>query len=174
MKIDVPEFDLKKFGASNLVDGAPVPGSGEAVVHKFDDTPMIDRTYKMYYAGAQKRPDGNYCRPIFDSKQKVKPHLRLKMTQKITGQKIDKNAFRFMHMLEKETVKMFVMQLKLHTRPLQVGENVLPIIVPKLFIIWQKIWNFDDQKSLNVYPTSQVNNSLIHATCNPLFRSTIE
>ena len=72
MKIDVPEFDLKKFGASNLVDGAPVPGSGEAVVHKFDQTPMIDRTYKMYYAGAQKRPDGNYCRPIFDSNQKVK------------------------------------------------------------------------------------------------------
>ena len=82
LKIDVPEFDLKKFGASNLVDGAPVPGSGEAVVHKFDDTPMIDRTYKMYYAGAQKRPDGNYCRPIFDSKQKVKPHFWLKMTQK--------------------------------------------------------------------------------------------
>ena len=72
LKIDVPEFDLKKFGASNLVDGAPVPGSGEAVVHKFDQTPMIDRTYKMYYAGAQKRPDGNYCRPIFDSNQKVK------------------------------------------------------------------------------------------------------
>ena len=83
MKIDVPEFDLKKFGASNLVDGAPVPGSGEAVVHKFDDTPMIDRTYKMYYAGAQKRPDGNYCRPIFDSKQKVKTHFRLKITQKL-------------------------------------------------------------------------------------------
>ena len=79
-----------------------------------------------------------------------------------------------MHMLEKETVKMSVMQLKLHTRPLQVGENALPIIVPKLFIIWLRIWNFDDQKSLNVYPTSQVNYSLIHATCNPLFRSTIE
>ena len=75
LKIDVPEFDLKKFGASNLVDGAPVPGSGEAVVHKFDQTPMIDRTYKMYYAGAQKRPDGNYCRPIFDSNQKVRVNL---------------------------------------------------------------------------------------------------
>ena len=77
-------------------------------------------------------------------------------------------------MLEKETVKMSVMQLKLHTRPLQAGENVPPIIEPKLFIIWLRIWNFDDQKSLNVYPTSQVNYSLIHATCNPLFRSTIE
>ena len=79
-----------------------------------------------------------------------------------------------MHMLEKETVKMFVMQLKLHTRPLQVGENVLPIIVPKLFIIWQRIWNFDDQKLLNVYPTSQVYYNLIHGTCNLFFRSTIE
>ena len=79
-----------------------------------------------------------------------------------------------MHMLEKETVKMFVMQLKLHTRPLQVGENALPIIVPKLFITWLKIWNFDDPKSLNVFPTSLVSYSLIYAICNPLFRSTIE
>ena len=79
-----------------------------------------------------------------------------------------------MHMLEKETVKMFVMQLKLHTRPLQVGENALPIIVPKLFITWLRIWNFDDRKSLNVYPTLQVNYSLIHPTCNLFFRSTIE
>ena len=62
---------------------------------------------------------------------------------------------------------MFVMQLKLHTRPLQVGENALPIIVPKLFITWLRIWNFDDRKSLNVYPTLQVNYSLIHSTCNP-------
>ena len=77
-------------------------------------------------------------------------------------------------MLEKETVKMFVMQLKLHTRPLQVGENALPIIVLKLFITWLKIWNFDDRKSLNVYPTLQVNYSVINLTCNPFFRSTIE
>ena len=85
-----------------------------------------------------------------------------------------KKFSRFMHMLEKVIVKMFEMQLKLLTRLLLVGENALPIIEPKLFIIWLRIWNFDDRKSLNVYPTLQVNYSLIDSTCNMVFRSTIE
>lgn len=29
--------------------------------------PQVDRTYKLYYGGAQKRPDGNYCRVIKDA-----------------------------------------------------------------------------------------------------------
>ena len=67
-----------------------------------------------------------------------------------------KKMFRSMHMLEKETVKMFEMQLKLLTRLHLVGESALPTIEPKLSITWLKIWNSDDLKSLNVYPILQV------------------
>ena len=28
----------------------------------------MDKTYKVYYGGAQKRPDGSYCRPIYGGK----------------------------------------------------------------------------------------------------------
>ena len=31
----------------------------------------IDRTYKVYIGGAQKRPDGNYSRPVLDPKGEV-------------------------------------------------------------------------------------------------------
>ncbi|KAK7074452.1 hypothetical protein SK128_023966, partial [Halocaridina rubra] len=33
--------------------------------------PRVDVTYKLYYGGAQKRPDGNYCRVINDAKGKA-------------------------------------------------------------------------------------------------------
>lgn len=33
--------------------------------------PLIDRTYKLYYGGAQKRPDGNYCRVIKNAEGKA-------------------------------------------------------------------------------------------------------
>ena len=35
----------------------------------------IDRTYKMYYGGAQKRPDGAYSRPIKGAQGKVLAHV---------------------------------------------------------------------------------------------------
>ena len=59
-------------------------------------------------------------------------------------------------MLEKVIVKMFEMQLKLLTRLLLVGGNALLTTEPKLFITWLRIWNFDDPKLLNVFPTLQV------------------
>ena len=31
----------------------------------------IDHTYKMYIGGAQKRPDGNYSRPVLDPEGEV-------------------------------------------------------------------------------------------------------
>ena len=73
LKINVPDFDMSKFGASPITeDSAPVPGAAKAATHKvFDECPSIDRTYKMYYAGGQKRPDGNYCRPIMDAKGQI-------------------------------------------------------------------------------------------------------
>ena len=52
--------DLKKFGSAYLADGPGINGgNGEAPV-----TDQVDRTYKLYYGGAQKRPDANYSRLI--------------------------------------------------------------------------------------------------------------
>ncbi|KAG0729263.1 Magnesium-activated aldehyde dehydrogenase, cytosolic [Chionoecetes opilio] len=33
--------------------------------------PRVDQTYKLYYGGAQKRPDGNYCRVIMNADGKA-------------------------------------------------------------------------------------------------------
>ena len=64
---------MKKFGATfGGTEGAPIPGSGDTTSTLVNGCPSIDRTYKLYYAGAQKRPDGNYCRPIKDTAGKVK------------------------------------------------------------------------------------------------------
>ena len=35
----------------------------------------IDRTYKLYYGGSQKRPDAPYSRPILSSKGLVVAHV---------------------------------------------------------------------------------------------------
>jgi len=35
----------------------------------------IDRTYKLYYGGAQQRPDGQYSRPIRSHDGKVIAHV---------------------------------------------------------------------------------------------------
>lgn len=35
----------------------------------------IDRTYKLYYGGVQKRPDGQYSRPVLASDGKVMGHV---------------------------------------------------------------------------------------------------
>jgi len=51
--------DLKKFGAAYVADGPGLNnGNGESHVTS------VDRTYKLYYGGAQKRPDANYSRVI--------------------------------------------------------------------------------------------------------------
>ncbi|ESO10836.1 hypothetical protein HELRODRAFT_97056 [Helobdella robusta] len=54
---------LSKFGASVGGDIPYVanPSSGDT---EATTLPKIDRTYKMYYGGAQHRPDSNYSRPI--------------------------------------------------------------------------------------------------------------
>ena len=49
--------DMAKFGAK---DGA----EGPAIEPKAGDQGTVDRTYKLYYGGAQKRPDGCYSRVI--------------------------------------------------------------------------------------------------------------
>ena len=60
VKISDSTVDLKKFGASYTADGPGINGGNGDSGH---DT-SVDRTYKLYYGGAQKRPDGNYSRVI--------------------------------------------------------------------------------------------------------------
>lgn len=53
------EYDISKFGA--------VYNAGKPAVNGFqdaNDTPQVDHTYKLYYGGSQKRPDGNYVQII--------------------------------------------------------------------------------------------------------------
>ena len=62
------DTDLAKFGASYLGGGpSPLPPS----VVEEGQAPVVDRTYKLYYGGAQKRPDAGYCRTICDAKGNV-------------------------------------------------------------------------------------------------------
>jgi len=53
-----PELDLKKFGTA-YQGGVPVINGSN------NPTGSVDRTYKLYYGGAQKRPDGAYSRTVF-------------------------------------------------------------------------------------------------------------
>jgi len=55
--------DYKKFGAKFGEAEMPMPGSTKIII-KDSKVPTVDRTYKVYYGGAQKRPDGCYSRPI--------------------------------------------------------------------------------------------------------------
>ena len=71
LAVESPDIDLKKFGASFGGDVAPVPGSGQSQTKLIEGVPSIDKTYKFFYGGAQKRPDGNYCRPITSPEGKI-------------------------------------------------------------------------------------------------------
>ena len=55
------EVDMKKFGASYTADGPGINGGNGDIPNTGD---QVDRTYKLYYGGAQKRPDANYSRVI--------------------------------------------------------------------------------------------------------------
>jgi aldehyde dehydrogenase (NAD+) len=54
------EFDPKAFGKAVPARPSPVNGFSPN-----GGLPKIDRTAKMFIGGKQKRPDGNYSRPIF-------------------------------------------------------------------------------------------------------------
>jgi len=56
--------DLAKFGASYTADGPQINGNGS-------EETLVDRTYKLYYGGAQKRPDAGYSRIIRTVEGKV-------------------------------------------------------------------------------------------------------
>ncbi|GAB1606851.1 uncharacterized protein LOC115222823 [Argonauta hians] len=58
------EVNMKTFGTAEFCHSLP----GNQPSHSANPTgqPSVDRTYKLYYGGAQKRPDGQACRTISD------------------------------------------------------------------------------------------------------------
>lgn len=62
------EVKYKTFAALHGVDLPPIPGhvAQPTEPSEPDARPSVDRTYKVYYGGAQKRPYSMYSRPIFD------------------------------------------------------------------------------------------------------------
>ncbi|XP_060065469.1 aldehyde dehydrogenase family 16 member A1-like isoform X1 [Ylistrum balloti] len=68
-------LDIKKFGAT--LAQRPTIGDGQQSSITMDgvNIPEIDRTYKMYYGGAQKRPDAPYARPVIGTNGKVVGHV---------------------------------------------------------------------------------------------------
>ncbi|XP_029441288.1 aldehyde dehydrogenase family 16 member A1 isoform X2 [Rhinatrema bivittatum] len=69
------DVNYKTFGASYGTELPPVPGqkvvSHSRVCVQEAKIPSVDRTYKLYCAGAQKRPDAMYSRPICSPSDKV-------------------------------------------------------------------------------------------------------
>lgn len=68
LRLPAMSFDHKQFGAKFGESEHPIPGNNELVQ---SDTVKVDRTYKVYYGGAQKRPDGCYSRPVKNSEGKA-------------------------------------------------------------------------------------------------------
>jgi len=66
-----PEIDLTKFGAAYMADRPSINPANPEIVSAEGTLPKVDRTYKLYYGGAQKRPDGNYCRVINNASGKA-------------------------------------------------------------------------------------------------------
>ncbi|XP_067674449.1 aldehyde dehydrogenase family 16 member A1-like [Haliotis asinina] len=71
----IVQVNMKTFGATvpgrptiNDIDKNEIQVNGVKM-------PSIDRTYKMYYGGAQKRPDGQYTRPVLSMFAKVVGHV---------------------------------------------------------------------------------------------------
>ncbi|XP_041033684.1 aldehyde dehydrogenase family 16 member A1 isoform X1 [Carcharodon carcharias] len=61
------EVQYGTYAAVHGADLPPIPGQiARPKLHQTDAIPSIDRTYKLYYGGAQKRPYSMYSRPIFD------------------------------------------------------------------------------------------------------------
>ena len=52
--------DIARFAAAYAADGPDIEVMNVGV----GATPKIDHTYKVYYGGAQKRPDGNYSKTV--------------------------------------------------------------------------------------------------------------
>ncbi|XP_073458447.1 aldehyde dehydrogenase family 16 member A1 isoform X2 [Aquarana catesbeiana] len=64
------DVNYKTFAVTYGADLPPIPGQKQvnlSVIQIQDsEIPSVDRTFKLYYGGAQKRPDGMYSRPIYN------------------------------------------------------------------------------------------------------------
>uniref|UniRef100_UPI00398E3A0A aldehyde dehydrogenase family 16 member A1 n=1 Tax=Pristiophorus japonicus TaxID=55135 RepID=UPI00398E3A0A len=61
------EIKYKTFASVFGADIPPIPGQmAQPKLFQIDSDSSLDRTYKLYYGGAQKRPYSMYSRPIFD------------------------------------------------------------------------------------------------------------
>ncbi|KAL8594169.1 hypothetical protein ACOMHN_018109 [Nucella lapillus] len=65
----VGKLNLGSFGST------VAPRPTDKSVGGAGDSPQLDRTYKLYYGGVQKRPDGQYSRPVITSEGKVVGHV---------------------------------------------------------------------------------------------------
>ena len=54
---------MQKFGAAYNADGPEIEANSSEL--------KVDKTYKLYYGGAQKRPDGNYSKIIRNPEGKM-------------------------------------------------------------------------------------------------------
>jgi len=64
VRLAKPELNLAKFGTAYKADTPALNGGT-------NESLAVDRTYKLYYGGAQKRPDANYSRVIRDMEGRV-------------------------------------------------------------------------------------------------------
>ncbi|KAK3865452.1 hypothetical protein Pcinc_028942 [Petrolisthes cinctipes] len=71
LRFTPPNMNLEKFGATYMADGPSLTPSTPQIVSGDGTLPRVDRTYKLYYGGAQKRPDANYCRVVKDATGKA-------------------------------------------------------------------------------------------------------
>lgn len=67
VRLAKPQLDLSKFGAAYKADTPAINGG----TNGSNESLPVDRTYKLYYGGAQKRPDANYSRVIRDIEGRV-------------------------------------------------------------------------------------------------------
>ncbi|KAF2363714.1 Aldehyde dehydrogenase domain [Trinorchestia longiramus] len=65
LRFDKPDMDMQKFGSSYSADRPCMLVSDSASL------PRVDRTYKLYYGGSQKRPDANYSRVVLDPSERT-------------------------------------------------------------------------------------------------------
>ncbi|XP_013387843.1 aldehyde dehydrogenase family 16 member A1-like [Lingula anatina] len=72
---EVGDIDYKAFGATLAARPTITNNSSTDITTDGVTLPSIDRTYKMYYGGAQKRPDAPYARPVMGPNGKVLAHV---------------------------------------------------------------------------------------------------
>ncbi|KAK4321436.1 hypothetical protein Pmani_007756 [Petrolisthes manimaculis] len=71
LRFNSPNVNLETFGATYMADGPSITPATPKIVSGAGILPRVDRTYKLYYGGTQKRPDANYCRVINDATAKA-------------------------------------------------------------------------------------------------------